>query len=73
MGLEPLRAEAKRTIGRGPQRATGAPSVASPSLVLSLPAFAVGRSPGSRRLFPTSPGCRGFGLVFLDRPISIQS
>ena len=27
MGLEPLRAEAKRTIGRGPQRATGAPSV----------------------------------------------
>ena len=26
MGLEPLRAEAKRTIGRGPQRATGAPS-----------------------------------------------
>ena len=27
MGLEPLRAEAKRTIGRGPQCATGAPSV----------------------------------------------
>lgn len=27
MGLEPLRAEAKRTIGRGPQRAIGAPSV----------------------------------------------
>ena len=27
MGLEPLRAEAKRTLGRGPQRATGAPSV----------------------------------------------
>jgi hypothetical protein len=26
MGLEPLRAEAKRTLGRGPQRATGAPS-----------------------------------------------
>jgi len=30
MGLEPLRAEAKRTLGplgRGPLRATGAPSV----------------------------------------------
>lgn len=27
MGLEPLRAEAKRTLGRGLQRATGAPSV----------------------------------------------
>ena len=26
MGLEPLRAEAKRTLCRGPQRATGAPS-----------------------------------------------
>ena len=26
MGLEPLGAEAKRTLGRGPQRATGAPS-----------------------------------------------
>jgi len=32
MGLEPVGAEAKRTLGRGLHRAIGAPSVAAPKV-----------------------------------------
>lgn len=39
MGLEPLRAEAKRTLGSGPQRATGAPSEGVVTIRLSILAW----------------------------------
>lgn len=65
MGLEPLLAEAKRILDRGPQRATGAPSVGVAPIGFEFAAILSRRSSGRSLLqLPSLPALTGLPWIW---------